>query len=175
MALSFRYSNDRDKARGCAAMAIALMACDAEDLISTVNLDAPAGSNMVMSHDFAYPANPCMGAKILWKNNVKDLRAMTTMVVANITCRSYLADAKAPDADTLEAIRAAVHTEGADVCGLEADECDRIYNSCMATVRRVFGHRSVMDATDRFAAHLVVRRSMSLSEIIEYLSSLGLR
>lgn len=175
MALTFRYTDDRDKARGCAAMAIALMACDAEHLMDTINLDAPAGSNIVMSHDFAYRGNPRMGAKGMWQNSLKDLQAMTSMVLANVVCRRYLADAKAPDADTLAAIRDAVRTEGADICGLEDDESERLYNNCMGTVRRVFGHRSVVDAADRFAAHLVVRRTMTLSETIEFLSSLGLR
>ena len=64
---SLHYTDDRDMAYGVAGMTITLVALDGEEYFAGIDLDAPAGEQMLMSHDFGFKGNPRMSAKIVWE------------------------------------------------------------------------------------------------------------
>lgn len=172
---TLHYADERDKAGGIAGMAVTLVACDGEHLLAEINLDAPAGSNMVMTHDFGLPGNPRMSAKQLWTQAVKDLRAMTSMALGNIACRRSLRSESIFETDILDTLRALVRDEGADHCSLDADEADELFDSCKSYVQRLFAHPGICELAGRFRDRIMDCRVMSATETVEYLASLGLR
>ncbi len=172
--INLRYSDERDKLYGISGMAITLVACNGEDLLSEVRVDAPAGSNMVMNHDFAFNGNPRMSAKIVWAQTMKDLRAMTSMTLGNIVCRRRLLSGMPVEQDLIGGLRELVRGECAEQCGLERDEADAMFGACHSYVERLFAHMAVCTMAERLADRLAERRTLSGSEVVEYLDSLGL-
>ena len=55
---TLQYISDRDKAYGVAGMTITLVALDGEDYFSGIDLDAPAGEHVIMSHEYGFGGQP---------------------------------------------------------------------------------------------------------------------
>lgn len=172
---TLRYSDEREKAYGIAGMTITLVACDGEELLEEIHLDADPGSCMVMSHDYGFKGNPRMSAKIVWEQTLKDLRITASMALGNLACRRYvLAHTGMTKAET-DGIRKAVVEEGREYCALDEDECGSLFDGCYRYVDRIFRHAAIGGVVDAFADELTRRRSMSVSEAVELLAHLGLR
>lgn len=172
---SLRYSDERDKAYGIAGMAITLVACDDEDILSEINLDAKPGECVVTSTDYGLKCNPRISAKILWTQSVKDLRSNTFMALGNLACRRYVLSHQSLTAHDTHDIREAVRTEAFEQCSLDKDEADNIFNNCLNQVDRVFRHSGVQNIVHTFVTKLSERRTMTATEVIELLAQLGLR
>lgn len=171
---TLRYANERDKIYGLAGMAITLVALDGEKYLSEIRLDAPAGECLVMSHDYGFKGNPRMSARIVWEQTLSDLRMTTSIILGNIVCRRYVLGHCGIAADDLEPVRAAVRSDARDHCDLDDDESDRLFDGCLNYVQRIFRHSGVQEVAHTFAGHIGRRRTLSGSEAIEILSSLGL-
>lgn len=170
-----RYADERDKTYGIAGMTITLVACQADDLLAEVRLDAEPGETMLMTHDYGMRGNPRMSAKIIWAQTLNELRTTASMALGNIVCRRYvLAHRALTPADT-DPIRDAVRSEALTHCSLENDEADALFDRCMSTVDRIFRHAVVHEAARGFADELTRRRTMSAREAVDLLASLGLR
>lgn len=172
--INLSYSDETDKLYGISGMAITLVACNGEDLLSEVRVDAPAGANMVMSHDFAFNGNPRMSAKIVWAQAMKDLRAVTSMTLGNIVCRRRLLRGTPVEDQLIAGLRDLVRGECADQCGLDRDEADALFGACHSYVERLFAHGAVCAMARRLAERLDERRTLSGTELVEYLDSMGL-
>lgn len=172
--INLAYSDENDKIYGISGMALTLVACNGEDLLAEVRVDAPAGANMVMSHDFAFNGNPRMSAKIVWAQTMKDLRAVTSMTLGNIICRRRLLHGSSVEDSLIADLRGLVRTEGAEQCGLDSDEADALFGACLSYVERLFAHAAVCAVARRLADRLAERRILSSAEIVEYLDSQGL-
>ena len=169
------YADEKDKTYGITGMAITLVALDGEEYLAAIDLDAEAGEHLRMSHDFGFKGNPRMSAKIGWEQTLRDLRLTTSMAIGNVACRRYvLAHRGISAADTTE-LRNAMRQDATDHCGLDADEADRLFESCMSYVDRIFRHAGIAGVADGFAERLARQRALSGSEAIEILASLGLR
>lgn len=171
---TLRYSDEREKAYGIAGMTITLVACDGEELLEEIHLDAEPGSCMVMSHDYGFKGNPRMSAKIVWEQTLKDLRITASMALGNLACRRYIMSHRGMTAAETDGIKAAVMAEAKEHCALEDDESERLFDSCYSYVDRIFRHAGMAGVADSFAGELTRRRTMSAMEAFEYLSSLGL-
>ena len=171
---SLRYTDERDKTYGLAGMAITLVAIDGEKYLCEINLDADAGEGIVMTHDYGFKGNPRMSARIIWEQTLAELRMTTSMTLGNIACRRYVPGHRDIDQADITPVREAVRLEGLDHCGLDNDEADRLFDSCLSYVRRVFRHSGVQEVAHTFAGHISRRRTLSGAEAIEILSSLGL-
>lgn len=173
---TLKYKDRTDRAYGLAGMIITLVASNNEDYLCEVHLDAPAGEGIVLSHDFGFNGNPRMSAKVLWAQAVKDLRTSAYMILGNIACRRFVRDNdNFIGAREAEAIREAIRTEADTSCSLESDEVDNLFDNTLTYVTRVFQHGGVQDIARSFADTLSSKGSMTASEAIELLSSLGLR
>ncbi|MCM1067587.1 MAG: hypothetical protein NC418_08465 [Muribaculaceae bacterium] len=172
---TLRYTDERDKTYGIAGMTITLVACDGMEFLSEIRLDAEPGESMVMTHDYGFKGNPRMSAKIVWSQTLRQLRTTAYMALGNIACRRYvLSHRTLADSDTAP-IREALRGEASDHCSLEADEADRLFDSCMAQVDRIFRHATVHEAAHSFANQLASRRTISADEAVEILARLGIR
>lgn len=172
---SLAYADDRDKSFGVAGMAIALVACDCQDYIREINLDAPAGHNIVMSHDYGFRGNPRMSAKIVWEQSVKELRVTTTMALGNIACRSRMLRNRSLDKKETQSVRDAVRTDAAECCALDTDEADALFDHCLGYVDGIFSHHAIPPVVNGFVARINEQRSMTIAEIVETLARFGLR
>ena len=81
---TLQYSDDRDKAYGVAGMTITLVALDGEDYFSGIDLDAPAGEHIIMSHDYGFRGNPRMSAKVVWEQIMRELRITASLALGNL-------------------------------------------------------------------------------------------
>lgn len=172
---NLRYADERDKTYGIAGMAISLVACDGEQLLAEIRLDAEPGECMVMANGFGLKGNPRMSAKIVWEQSIKELRATTSMVLGNIACRRYVLAHKAMTPSDTDCIRQAVRDEASEHCALDADEADALFGNCLSYVDRVFRHSGVQQVARTFADRLASQRTMSADEAIELLAQLGMR
>lgn len=173
--LSLRYSDERDKIYGIAGMAITLVACDEEDILSGINIDAEPGECLELSNECALKGNPLLSAKIVWTQSVKDLKTITTLALGNIACRRYVLSHRSLSSNDTHDLRHAVRTEALEYCALDADEADNLFNNCMSYVDRIFRHSGVHDIAHSFAETLKTKRTMTAVEVIDLLAQLGLR
>lgn len=172
---SLSYADARDKSYGIAGMTITLVACDAEQYLAEIRLDAEPGECMVMTHDYGFKGNPRMSAKIVWSQTLNDLRTGTSMALGNIACRRYILSRQPLTAADTAGIREAVRTEGLEHCCLDADEADALFDHCLSYVDRIFRYNGIDNVVHRFVEHLDKHRVLSVDEAVEYLAQLGLR
>lgn len=173
--VSLRYADERDKTYGITGATIALVAIEGGQYLSGISLDASPSEMIVLSHEFGLPRNPRMSAKIVWQESLTDLKLITTMVLGNIACRRYVLSHCTPGDEDVAALRQATIDDGREYCDLDADEAENLFNSCVQYVRRVFTHGGVQDVAHRFADELSCRRELSRAEVLDLLSTLGLR
>ncbi len=173
--ISLGYSDERDKCYGIAGMAITMVALDGENYLAAIHLDADPGETIVLTPEYGLKGNPRMSAKIVWEQSVNELRLSTSMILGNLACRRYVLLHKGIDASDSAKVRAAVREDAATQCSLEADEADRLFDSCMSYVDRIFRHAGIRRVADSFSEELTRRRSMTGTEVVEILASLGLR
>lgn len=172
---SLHYTDDRDMAYGVAGMTITLVALDGEEYFDGIDLDAPAGEQILMSHEFGIKGNPRMSAKIVWEQTLRELRLAASLALGNLTCRRYLLAHMAVRPAELDAMRDAMRHDAHYHLDMDDDETDRIFDSCRQYADRLFRHQGVADIAHSFAGKLIEKHRMSASEAIEILSSLGLQ
>ena len=172
---TLQYISDRDKAYGVAGMTITLVALDGEDYFSGIDLDAPAGEHIIMSHEYGFRGNPRMSAKIIWKQTMQELKLTASLALGNITCRRYLLDHKRVPDGELMALREALRYDAGEHLGMDSDEADRMFENCRQYADRLFRHQGVAGIAHSFAGRLADQHRMSAAEALEILASLGLQ
>lgn len=172
---TLQYSDDRDKAYGVAGMTITLVALDGEDYFSGIDLDAPAGEHIIMSHDYGFRGNPRMSAKVVWEQIMRELRITASLALGNLTCRRYLLAHRGLANDELSALRDALRYDANEHLDMDKDEADRLFESCRQYADRLFRHQGVVGIAHTFAGRLADKHRMSAAEAIEILASLGLQ
>lgn len=168
-----KYRDERDKTYGITGMVIAMVLTDGEEMLVEVSLDAPAGESMRFTPDFYFNGNPRLSAKLAWNQMLRQFSISTGMLIGNVLCRSYLMDNSGLDSEVLDEVRRLVRRHGAELCTLETDEADSLFNRNFSYFDRIFNHRGVAAVAHNFASELTHRRSMSLQEIIEQLRDLN--
>lgn len=156
-------------------MAITLAVCDGLHLLNEIDYQAPAGCNMLMSAMFDTGGNPRMSAKSVWTQSLKDLRAVTSMVLGNIECRRLMHSAPEGQRVAYEDLRSLVREQAKAYCALDDDEADTLYDSCNGYVRRIFSHSALVPVVEEFCTQINKRPRMSATEIAEFLSVHGIR
>ena len=169
------YADERDKTYGRGGMAITLVVLDSEDCLGGIDLDAEPADSFVMSNLFGFRGNPRMSAKILWSESVKELRLLASVALGNVVCRRYILQHKGVERAELDELRQAIRCDADEQCALDNDEADRLFNSCLEHVDRLFRHPGIADIANSMAEFIGRRRSLSAMEAIEFLAQHGLR
>jgi len=168
-----KYADERDKSYGVAGMAIAVVAYDSEDMLASVSMDAEPGRSIEFGSEFFFSGNPRLSAKIAWTEILKHFRLATGLLVANSMSRNYVQHRRRLSADTVAALREAVHNCGAaEELQLETDEIDAVFDRNMEFFDRLFQMSAVHEATHSLASDLVSKRSFTAAEVIDRLSSM---
>ncbi len=172
---SLKYTDERDKTYGIAGMAITLAVCDGLHMLREVDCDDEPGNNMHMVSAIELCGNPRMSAKSVWSQTIKDLRAITSMVLGNIACRRRMLSNRGYEDFEEPAIKELVREQAMQYCSLDSDESDVLYENCHSYVRRIFSHGGMVPVIEQFSQRLNDRRRMSAAEVLECLTALGVR
>ena len=168
-----KYIDEDDRAYGVAGMTIALVLWDGEPYLSAINIDNPVGSSVVFTPSFGFSGNPRMLASLAWREILRQFELTAAMIMGNAICRSYLGEGMSLNSDVNQNLRAIIHKEGMEICSLESDEIDIIYNKTLRYLDRVFTHAGVSGLARDLASALKQRRHLSASEVFEILSALN--
>lgn len=169
---SFSYTDEQDRCYGAAGMAIGLVVYDGEELLASVSLESEPHETVQLTQDFFFAGNPGVSAKSAWNQLVKNYNIGTSMIIANLLCR-YLVNRRSymPEALRKELFDL-VAEEGAEVCALESDEVQRLFDKNFNYLSRVFSHRGVQTVAHDFASALASRRTLSRLDALDLLASL---
>lgn len=170
----FRYNDENDRSYGAAGMAIGLVVFDGEDMISTISLDRDSGNMVEMTGEFYFAGNPGVSPKAAWNQLLKNYNLSVVMMMANILCRNRVLRVTRVDDKVKKSLHDAVYEEGHNVCSLEDDEIDRLFDKNFNYLDRVFSNRGVQSVAHDFAALLRSRRVLSRAEIVEQLRALNM-
>lgn len=168
-----RYTDPKDRTYGVTGMAIALVLWDGEPMLAAVNIDNPAGQSMQFTPAFGFTGNPRLTASLAWRELLKQYELSAAMIMGNAMCRAYVGQSRPVTSATTAALRAIIRDEGREVCQLDDDEIDLVYNKTYRYLDRVFSHAGVASIAHRFAQTLEQRRAMSATEVFEDLTDLS--
>ena len=170
---SLRYSDETDRAYGLTGMAISLVLWDGEPMLSALSLDNDPGSGVEFTPVFGFSGNPRMTASLAWREMLKQYELSAAMIMGNAICRSYIGSARPLSSASTAALKALLRDEGREICQLEDDEIDLVYNKTYRYLDRVFTHSGVTQIARTFADELRNRRRMTAAEVFEGLAALS--
>ncbi len=166
-----KYTDETDKSFGIAGMAISLVACDAEEMLSAVSLE-PDEESFDLANELFFISNPRFSAKIAWNELLKQYRIFSAMALGNLLCRRAAKTADIAD-EIVEELHRMLIDEGCEYCSLEHDEAEMLYDKHSRYYRRLFAHPGVMTIARDFATNLRMRRRMTGGEVLEQLARLN--
>lgn len=164
---TLKYTDDDDRCYGLTGMAMGVVIWDCEELLASIDLDAPADAMMEFTPQYYFAGNPRLSARLAWNQIVEHYRLSMGLMMANVLCRRYVHDHADVDAPTLDLMKEYLLEEGRDTCSLDDDEINTLFNKQLSYLHRLFSHSGVQRVAADFAADLKHRRRMSIAEIIE--------
>lgn len=167
------YLNEDDRAYGLAGMAISLAALDAIDRVISVSLDSD-GPMVSFAQGYFFNGSPSVSPKATWNNMVHNFYITSAMVVSNVMARTLVRRHSEVPSDIMDAIREEMRIDGNDVCSLDPDEIESLYNKTTMGMRRIFGNPRLHGPIADFARTLSRRRTLSGNEIYDELRALRL-
>lgn len=171
MNFSLQYSNEDDRAYGLAGMALSMASLDALDRITEIFLDAE-GPMVSFSQHYYFSSSPSVSPKAVWENLMGNLQLTTSLVLGNVMARSLVRLGAEADAGVYDEIRSLVREEGRDVCALEEEEADEVFDRMMRHSRRLFYNPRLHPAVRELASVISRRRRLSVLELAEELELL---
>lgn len=166
-----KYTDETDRCYGAAGMAISLVVYDGEELLSALSLDGDEPT-MTLAPDFFFAGNPGVSAKSAWRQILKNYNLGVAMMAANLLCRYMVSRHTGLPSDVRESLHDLALQEGADACGLDADEVDAIFEKNVGYLTRVFSHHGVHTVAHDFASALGERRHLSRMDALDILQAL---
>lgn len=173
MAIGLKYIDEDDKCYGITGMAIGIMVCDAENLISSISLDEEEGNAMKFTNEI-FTANPRIPAKLSWQHMVEQYQIAMGMLIANLMCRNCVLRQGGISNEMKNLVYKYLQDEGKRICSLEEDEIKKLFDKNYAFMQRIFNHQGVQNIVHDFVRNLKSSRSMERSQIIENLRALSM-
>lgn len=171
MQFDLKYSNEDDRAYGLAGMAISIASLDMLDRINGIHLDAD-GPMVVFSQDYYFSFSPEISPKAVWNNLMTNLQLTTSVVIGNVMARSLVRLGAEADEEVFEEIRRLVREEAADVCALDTEEADAVFDKVMRHSRRLFYNPRLQPAVRQLAGVISRRRHLTVLDLAEELELL---
>ena len=168
---SLPYRNEDDRAFGLAGMAIEMASLDALDRITEVFLDAE-GPMVRFSQKYYYTYSPEVSPKAVWHNLLGNLHLTTSLVLGNVMARSLVRLGREAEEEVLEEVRALVRHEGSEVCSLDDEEADAVFDRALRQARRLFHNPRLHPAVRELAGVISRKRRLSVLELAEALEML---
>lgn len=170
---ALRYKDESDRAYGLTGMAVALVLWDGEPMLAAVSLDNDPGDGVEFTPAFGFSGNPRLTASLAWREMLRQYELSTAMVMGNAMCRSYVGASRPLTSAVSAALKALIRDEGREMCQLEDDEIDMVYNKTYRYLDRVFTHAGIAAVARDFADVLRTRRRLTAAEVFDNLSSLN--
>ena len=168
-----RYADEEDRSFGLAGMTIALVLWDGEPFLASLSIDKPVGESMEFTPAFGFCGNPRFSASLAWREMLKQFELSAAMIMGNAMCRAYIGSSQPLSSEAASALRSVISEEARDLCSLEDDEIDIVFNKTRRYLDRAFSHAGVSVIARDFANTLMQRRHLSAVEAFEILSSLN--
>lgn len=173
MDFRLQYSNEDDRAYGLAGMAITMASLDALDRITEVFLDAD-GPMVTFANNYYFSSAPSVSPKVVWENLMANFQLTTSLVLSNVMSRSLVRLGRDADEDIYETVRTLVREEGRDVCSLDEEEADLVFDKMLRHSRRLFNNPRLHPAVKQLAGVISRRRRLSVLDLAEELELLRL-
>ncbi len=168
---ALKYKNEEDRVYGLAGMMIAVASMNAIDRVALVSLDAE-GPMVTFSNEFYFPGSQSASPKATWRRLFDNFQITSAMAISNVLSRRYIHERNHEIEDMLTPLREVMVLEGEEVCSLEEDEVDRIFDRMLSHSNRIFGNRRLSSFIDEFAGIIARRRRLTGREIEEELELL---
>lgn len=174
MDIDLKYRDDDDKCYGLTGMAISMVVLDTDHLLSSISLEESPANRLSFTHEYYFSGDPKMSAKAAWSELVKNYQATVGMLLGNVMCRSYVYSHRQLDGSMRSALLDMVEEEGRDVCSLEDDEIERLFDKLYGYMHKVFSHQGVQSVAVDFSRTLKRDRYMSRADVLENLKALAM-
>ncbi|MCM1518766.1 MAG: hypothetical protein NC117_09010 [Pseudoflavonifractor sp.] len=172
--MDLKYRDDDDRCYGLTGMAISMVVLDTDHLLSSISLESPDRDMFSFTHEYYFSGDPKLSAKAAWSALVKNYQATVGMLLGNVMCRSYVYSHRELDNATRMALLDVVEEEGRDVCSLENDEIERLFDKIYGYMHKVFSHHGVQSVAEDFTRTLKRDRYMSRADVLENLRALSM-
>ena len=172
--LSLKYKDEADRAFGAAGMTVAVVVCNADELIVAVDLDADDPADiMELTDDYYLAGSRAKSVSAAWKQTLSAFRATGVMAAGNILARHLVGQEVPVSPSIRDLVREAVADDGLRECQLEPDEADEIFSSTYSYLHRVFSNRGVGQITSDFADMLRRERRLTHADILQAMRPLA--
>ena len=165
--VSLKYTDESDRCYGVAGMAMSMIVLESEEMLSSVDIDAPAEEMMQFAPQFFFAGNPRLSARLACNQLVELYRLTMSMLVSNILSRQYVYKKTEISPELLQLLHNYMLDEGGDACQLDEDEVNALFNKQFSYMQRLFRHPGVQSIVTDFATDLQKRRHLTASEVIE--------
>lgn len=169
---SIKYRDAIDKCYGIAGMTIGLLVANAEKYIVEISLDRDNLESVTFSPDFYFVESPAVSAKTSWKAEIQRFKIVTSMAIGNLLCRTMVNRNVAMTPSMLSQLHDVLIAEGDELCQLQKDETDEIFNQYFSHFSRLFRMQQVREVSHEIARLLGENKTLQRSEILEFLESL---
>lgn len=171
MKFQLKYSNEDDRAFGLAGMAISIASLDALDRVTEIFLDSE-GPMVEFSQDYYFSSSPAVSPKAVWNNLMTNLQLTTSLVLGNIMARSLIRVGVEAENEIFDEIRGLVREEGKEICALDEEEADTLFDKMMRHSRKLFYNPRLQPAVKQLAGVISRRRRLSVLDLAEELELL---
>ena len=169
-----KYRDELDKSYGVAGMALGLAVLEANNLFTSVTLDAEGPGCIQFTPEFFFAGNPRLSPRGAWKYILGHYRISVGLAVANALCRRMVLDNDKVDNKLRDELFNAAYEDGRDYCNLERDEVEPIFDEAFDNMMRLFSNSQVRKAMDTFADALQQRRTLSHIDVTDILQQMNL-
>ena len=173
MDVNFKYTDEDDKCYGITGMAISMVVFDSDEVLSAITLDTSVDGNVEFIPQYCYSGNPHVSVKAMWNKILESYQISMGMVIANVMCRNYVYRRSSMDGALRFEMLNLLKPDGREVCSLEDDEIEQLFDKTYSYLHRLFNHRGVQDIAREFASYLKNHRRMSRTDVIEQLRALS--
>lgn len=168
---TIKYIDDNDRSYGLTGMAISMVVLDNGEKLVDINIDR-SPEPLGLSHDFFFSGHQHFSARRVWSEIAENFHLAIAMAMGNLLSRKMILKRDIFDeTDERDLYNLAVR-EGADICGLDSDEVEKIWNKDYNYLRRVFAHPTIQKVAKELADEICRRRFISRQEINDILSQL---
>jgi hypothetical protein len=169
-----KYRSEDDKCYGVAGMVIGLSIFDADSLFTGVSMDGDGLDCIQFTPDFFFSGNPRIPAKDSWQCIYSHYQISMGLVIANTMCRKMVLDRGQVDRKMRKALLDAASEEGKELCQLDEDEVEQIFDKSFSYLVRVFSNPNIRNAIKAFAEELKTRRNLTNYEVEDLLHYLNI-
>lgn len=169
-----KYRDDLDKSYGVAGMALGLSVLEADNLFTSITIDAEGQGCIQFTPEFFFAGNPRLSPRGSWKYILGHYRISVGLAVANALCRRMVLDNDKVDDKLRDELFTAAYEDGRDYCHLERDEVEPIFDEAFDNMTRLFSTSQVRKAMDAFADALQQRRTLSHIDVSDILQQMNI-